>query len=88
MNTGVQHASPSFWCCVSSLPTGRARKGHTYCAPVERVNRVCLGLRWEKKCHPTLVFILVRKDDTKAGCQGGISIVGEETSPALLCDWD
>lgn len=52
------------------------------------MNRVCLVLRWEKKCHPTLIFIVVLKDDIKAGCQAAISIGVEETSPALLCDWD
>lgn len=77
-----------FWGCVTSLLTGGDRKGHRYCPSVEWRNRVCLVLRWEKKCHPTLIFFVALKDDTRAGCQAGISIGVEETSPALLCDWD
>lgn len=41
-----------------------------------------------KKCHPILVFILMLKDDIKAARQGGMPTEEEESSPALLCDWD
>lgn len=56
MYTGAQNYSPSFGCCVTSLLTGRGKKGHRYYHSVEWMDQVCSFLQWDKKCHPTAFF--------------------------------